>query len=93
MDSTPKSIQIKVGDAQTLKFYNAPVGGLELIKVSESNKSQRIPNTTFELDPAIFVRHILAVVGPQHFTVGLSDQEGHPLQRRGGAGNVLCKGR
>ena len=49
LDSTPKSIQIKVGDAQTLKFYNAPVGGLELIKVSESNKSQRIPNTTFEL--------------------------------------------
>ena len=49
MDSTPKSIQIKVGDAQTLRFYNTPVGGLELIKVSESNKSQRIPNTTFEI--------------------------------------------
>ena len=49
LDSSPKSIQIKVGDAQTLKFYNTPVGGLELIKVSESNKSQRIPNTTFEL--------------------------------------------
>ena len=49
LDTTPKTIQIKVGDAQTLRFYNSPVGGLELIKVSESNKSQRIPNTTFEI--------------------------------------------
>ena len=49
LDTTPKTIQIKVGDAQTLKFYNTPVGGLELIKVSESSKSQRIPNTTFEI--------------------------------------------
>ena len=49
LDTTPKSIQIKVGDAQTLKFYNTPVGGLELIKVNEADKSQRIPNTTFEI--------------------------------------------
>ena len=49
LDTTPKTIQIKVGDAQTLKFYNTPIGGLELIKVSESSKSQRIPNTTFEI--------------------------------------------
>ena len=49
LDTTPKTIQIKVGDAQTLRFYNSPIGGLELIKVSESNKSQRIPNTTFEI--------------------------------------------
>ena len=49
LDTTPKSIQIKVGDAQTLRFYNTPVGGLELIKVNEADKSQRIPNTTFEI--------------------------------------------
>ena len=49
LDTTPKTIQIKVGDAQTLKFYNTPIGGLELIKVSGSSKSQRIPNTTFEI--------------------------------------------
>ena len=49
LDTTPKTIQIKVGDAQTLKFYNTPIGGLELIKASESSKSQRIPNTTFEI--------------------------------------------
>lgn len=49
LDTTPKTIQIKVGDAQTLKFYNTPIGGLELIKVNEADKSQRIPNTTFEI--------------------------------------------
>ena len=49
LDTSPKSIQIKVGDAQTLKFYNTPVGGLELIKVSEADKSQRIKGVTFEI--------------------------------------------
>ena len=49
LDTTPKTIQIKVGDAQYLRFYNAPVGGLELIKVNEADKSQRIPGATFEI--------------------------------------------
>ena len=49
LDTSPKSIQIKVGDAQILKFYNTPVGGLELIKVSEADKSQRIKGVTFEI--------------------------------------------
>ena len=49
LDGTPKSIEIKEGEAQTLTFYNAPVGGLELIKVSASDKTKRIPNTTFEI--------------------------------------------
>ena len=49
LDTTPKTIQIKVGDAQTLKFYNTPVGGLELIKVSESDKTKRLANVTFEI--------------------------------------------
>ena len=49
LDTTPKTIQIKVGDAQILKFYNAPVGGLELIKVSESDKTKRLANVTFEI--------------------------------------------
>ena len=48
LDTSPKTIQIKVGDAQTLKFYNTPVGGLELIKVSEADKTQRIKGVTFE---------------------------------------------
>jgi uncharacterized surface anchored protein len=49
LDSTPQSIEIKSGEVQTLTFYNAPIGGLELIKVSESDKTKRIPDTTFEI--------------------------------------------
>ena len=49
LDSTPQSIEIKSGQVQTLTFYNTPVGGLELIKVSESDKSQRIKGVTFEI--------------------------------------------
>ena len=49
LDTSPKTIQIKVGDAQTLRFYNTPIGGLELIKVSESDKSKRLANVTFEI--------------------------------------------
>ena len=36
-------------EAQTLTFYNSPIGGLELIKVNEADKSQRIPGVTFEI--------------------------------------------
>ena len=49
LDATPQSILIKEGEAQTLTYYNAPEGGLELIKVDASDKSIRIPNTTFEV--------------------------------------------
>ena len=49
LDGTPKSIEIKEGEAQMLTFYKSPVGGLELIKVNESNQTQRIPNVTFEI--------------------------------------------
>ncbi len=49
LDSTPQSIEIKSGQIQALTFYNTPVGGLELIKVSESDKSQRIKGVTFEI--------------------------------------------
>lgn len=49
LDGTPKSIEIKEGETQTLTFYNVPIGGLELIKVSEADKSQRIEGVTFEI--------------------------------------------
>nr|WP_325205310.1 SpaA isopeptide-forming pilin-related protein [uncultured Oscillibacter sp.] len=49
LDGTPKSIEIKEGEAQTLTFYNAPIGGLELIKVSSSDETKRIPGVTFEI--------------------------------------------
>ena len=49
LDTTPQSILIKQGAAQTLTFFNKAEGGLELIKVSESDTTQRIPGTTFEI--------------------------------------------
>ena len=36
-------------DTQSLYFYNAPIGGVEIIKVNEDDHSERIPNTTFEI--------------------------------------------
>ena len=44
-----KTVKVNPGDTQTVTFYNTKVGGLELIKVSESNTTQRIPGTTFEI--------------------------------------------
>ncbi len=49
LDTTPQSILIKQGAAQTLTFFNKAEGGLELIKVSESDTTRRIPGTTFEI--------------------------------------------
>ncbi len=49
LDTTPQSILIKSGTAQTLTFFNKAGGGLELIKVSASDSTQRIPGTTFEI--------------------------------------------
>ena len=49
LDTTPQSILIKQGVAQTLTFFNKSEGGLELIKVSEADPTQRIPGTTFEI--------------------------------------------
>ena len=40
-------------------------------------------------NPAILIGGVLAVVGPQHLAIGLSDQERHAFQRSGGSGDVL----
>ena len=49
LDSTPQSIEIKSGEVQTLTFYNTPVGGLELIKVSEADKTNDTnPHKSFQ---------------------------------------------
>lgn len=50
LDGTPQSIKITDDDqVQTLYFYNKREGGLELIKVNEDDKSERIPDVTFEI--------------------------------------------
>ena len=44
-----QTVVVNPDDTQTLTFYNDPVGGVEIVKVSASNKAKRIPNTTFEV--------------------------------------------
>lgn len=44
-----QTVTVNPGDTQTLYFYNAPSGGVEIIKVSEADNSERIPNTTYEI--------------------------------------------
>lgn len=47
--SQSQTVTINPNDTQTIRFYNNAVGGVELIKVSEADKTERIPNTTFEI--------------------------------------------
>ena len=50
LDSTPQTIEISEdNEVQTLYFYNRPEGGVELTKVNAADKTERIPNTTFEI--------------------------------------------
>ena len=44
-----QTVVVNPDDTQSLYFYNAPIGGLELVKVNAADKTQRIPNTTFEI--------------------------------------------
>ena len=44
-----QTVVVKPDDTQSLYFYNAPIGGVEIIKVNEDDHSERIPNTTFEI--------------------------------------------
>ena len=44
-----QTVVVNPADTQTLAFYNAPIGGVELIKVNADKTSERIPNTTFEI--------------------------------------------
>lgn len=44
-----QTVVVNPDDTQELWFYNAPVGGVELIKVSSADKTERTPNTTFDI--------------------------------------------
>lgn len=48
-DGQSQTVTINPNDTQTLRFYNNAVGGVEFLKVSEADKTERIPNTTFEI--------------------------------------------
>ena len=74
LDSTPQSILIKEGsEGQQLTFYNKRVGGLELIKVSASDETKRIPNTTFEIrkmDGALVETVTRLILSPRRESTG-----------------------
>ena len=44
-----QTVVVNPEDTQTLTFYNQPIGGVEIIKVNEADRTERIPNTTFEI--------------------------------------------
>ena len=44
-----QTVVVNPADTQMLTFYNDPIGGVEIIKVNEADKTERIPNTTFEI--------------------------------------------
>lgn len=44
-----QTVEVNPEDTQTLTFYNDPVGSVEIIKVNAADKTERIPNTTFEI--------------------------------------------
>lgn len=48
-ETRSQTVTVNPDDTQELYFYNDPIGGVELIKVNAANKSERIPNTTFEI--------------------------------------------
>lgn len=52
LDDTPHYFEVVDGRTITKAIANMPVGGLELTKVSAADKSQRIPNVTFEIHKA-----------------------------------------
>ena len=48
-DSQSQTVTINPNDTQTLRFFNDAVGGVELTKVSEADKSERLAGVSFEI--------------------------------------------
>ena len=52
LDGSPQSILIKEGQVQTLTFWNAREGGVELVKVNAADKTERLSDAVFEIRKA-----------------------------------------
>lgn len=52
LDGSPQSILIKEGEVQTLTFWNAREGGVEIVKVNAADKTERLPDAVFEIRKA-----------------------------------------
>ena len=48
-ESRSQTVVVNTNDTQRLYFYNDPIGGVEIIKVNEANRAERIPGATFEI--------------------------------------------
>jgi len=48
-DSQTQTVTVNPNDTQTIRFYNDAVGGVEIIKVNEADKSERLANVAFEI--------------------------------------------
>ena len=48
-DTQSQTVTINPNDTQTLRFYNNAVGGLDLVKVSAADKSERLSGVSFEI--------------------------------------------
>ena len=48
-ETRTQTVVVNPNDTQELTFYNDPVGGVEIIKVDEADKTQRLANATFEI--------------------------------------------
>lgn len=49
LDGSPQSILIKEGEVQTLTFWNAREGGVEIVKVNAVDKTERLSDAVFEI--------------------------------------------
>lgn len=51
-ETRTQTVVVNTNDTQSLYFYNDPIGGIEIIKVNADKKTERIPDTTFEIRKA-----------------------------------------
>ncbi|WP_455910114.1 SpaA isopeptide-forming pilin-related protein [Dysosmobacter welbionis] len=49
LDGSPQSILIQEGQVQTLTFWNSREGGVEIVKVSSADKTERLSDAVFEI--------------------------------------------
>ena len=47
--TSSQTITVNPADTQTVTVYNTPIGGVEIIKVDEADRSKRLANVAFEI--------------------------------------------